>query len=482
MRFFSSYFRIRFLRAFFSSYLRARFFLALFTRALLLRVPYLKLAKSSKIETLNCANNKLKNLDVSGTANLKYLDCSDNNMGGDPDISVTGWNKFFSKALNGKDATGTARQAFIYYPQNGAEQPASAQDSASPNSGLQPVLDASMLIDGNKTTFAKTLSNSTAGIFISGDEYYMPAQSYLENVGAFVKWDAASKKLTAKIYGKQYIFTANDKNVSANGKTSKLKAEPLINDGILYIPASSAELFGDRAKWNAGKNQLEITSNSKYDSKIIWYLNSLNANANIRNSFAFDIAGGIGRSTENARTFRNDMNLLWGVTDRDDAIVTIMLLYLGMHNNAYYVVYDDCGPWGELGIIAWDYCRISQVAGNAYIAGYISLDEFVEFVLPAAQLLQLYFDGWVDMDANFVEGAAFWQHSDVDNPNYALRQRMNAHEELKKIYKTKCPDWNTNIDIEIDNSIWDDLFGSADADSASAGGLTSASGGAGRSA
>lgn len=78
----------------------------------------------------------------------------------------------------------------------------------------------------------------------------------------------------------------------------------------------------------------------------------------------------------------------------------------------YYVllknVYDTCG---ENGIDAWDYCRIMQISGSCYYAGYITLEECLTIQLATATAIQDEFDSWEAMNASYLEGYGFWYPS-----------------------------------------------------------------------
>lgn len=78
----------------------------------------------------------------------------------------------------------------------------------------------------------------------------------------------------------------------------------------------------------------------------------------------------------------------------------------------YYVllknVYDTCG---ENGIDAWDYCRIMQLSGSCYYAGYITLEECLTIQLATATAIQNEFDSWDTMNDSYLEGYGFWYPS-----------------------------------------------------------------------
>lgn len=68
--------------------------------------------------------------------------------------------------------------------------------------------------------------------------------------------------------------------------------------------------------------------------------------------------------------------------------------------------YDD--ELGEKSLIAWDYCRIAFVAGQSFVAGYLSYEEAVRETMFAAKTIQKTFKSWEEMGHNFSLGRYFW--------------------------------------------------------------------------
>lgn len=74
----------------------------------------------------------------------------------------------------------------------------------------------------------------------------------------------------------------------------------------------------------------------------------------------------------------------------------------------YRGAYDAYQEFGEKGIDAWDYCRLIRIAGNCYVAGYITLEECMDQCLPVARELQREFDSWEEVNQSYLYGYMYW--------------------------------------------------------------------------
>ncbi|MBQ8278797.1 MAG: DUF1266 domain-containing protein [Roseburia sp.] len=145
----------------------------------------------------------------------------------------------------------------------------------------------------------------------------------------------------------------------------------------------------------------------------------------------------------------------WGITDRASAIEVIARLASGGHVPSYVEVIEMMGSlgmldgteddlrafiteiaeaegWsledseatitfyvtmrnfheacGENGIDAWDYCRIMQLCGSCYYAGFLTLEESLTIQLATAQVIQDQFDSWDAMNTSYLQGYSYWAY------------------------------------------------------------------------
>jgi hypothetical protein len=58
--------------------------------------------------------------------------------------------------------------------------------------------------------------------------------------------------------------------------------------------------------------------------------------------------------------------------------------------------------------LAWDYCRLIWVAGQSYVAGYLTEDEAWARILPAARAIQGNYPSWREMGRDYLRGRGDW--------------------------------------------------------------------------
>lgn len=97
----------------------------------------------------------------------------------------------------------------------------------------------------------------------------------------------------------------------------------------------------------------------------------------------------------------------------------------GSNVEEYIAVYRAYHDLGETAVDGWDYCRILQVLGDCYQAGYISLEECLDVSLTAAKKLQGTYAGWEDLCKSYLYGYYLWSHDGVDT-----KWRWGIYEEL----------------------------------------------------
>jgi hypothetical protein len=72
------------------------------------------------------------------------------------------------------------------------------------------------------------------------------------------------------------------------------------------------------------------------------------------------------------------------------------------------------------GLLAWDLCRLVNVAGWCYLAGYISEEEAWARIFPAARRIQATYSGWRELGEHYLLGREFWLGED----DAQMRQAM----------------------------------------------------------
>jgi len=108
-----------------------------------------------------------------------------------------------------------------------------------------------------------------------------------------------------------------------------------------------------------------------------------------------------------------------------------------------YICNKECG---ENSILAWDLCRINQVAAWCYVAGYYSLEESLEIQLLNSEEIQAAFDSWDDMMKSYLYGFQYWV-GDADHAGYSVTsERRNIYSSLKEL---KNGPYSRDFDMEL---------------------------------
>lgn len=91
----------------------------------------------------------------------------------------------------------------------------------------------------------------------------------------------------------------------------------------------------------------------------------------------------------------------------------------------YTTIRSIHGICGENGIDAWDYCRIMQLCGGCYVAGYFTLEECLTIQLAVAQVIQQQFGSWEAMADSYFYGYSYWTFD-----SYLISLRRQAYEDM----------------------------------------------------
>ena len=113
--------------------------------------------------------------------------------------------------------------------------------------------------------------------------------------------------------------------------------------------------------------------------------------------------------------------------------------------NDYYsmikMLYENCG---EKGIDAWDYCRIMQISGNCYYAGYLTLEECMTIQLATAKVIQDEFDSWDEMNTSYLQGYYYWSYDST----ISYAHRLWAYQDLMQ--EADCPFTTLDFDMKLE--------------------------------
>lgn len=214
-----------------------------------------------------------------------------------------------------------------------------------------------------------------------------------------------------------------------------------------------------------------LTQDDLDDATVQWF-NTCYALLTYQNANDFTLIGGRTNTAENRKKMCNVLESDWSVTDRTSAIETLQWLLESGHRAGYeqtieefenyglldlsleeymaiceqsvkkqnadfeelapyfkniYQAYQNCG---DVGVKAWDYCRIMQLCGSYYVAGYFSLQESMEVSLATAQLLQAEFLSWDDLLNSYLHGYYYWRGDDPEQDGSGSSLRLYYYNKL----------------------------------------------------
>jgi len=162
----------------------------------------------------------------------------------------------------------------------------------------------------------------------------------------------------------------------------------------------------------------------------------------------------------NASIVKMMLSNSWGCNNRNELIATIEYMTDNGHNEGFVDDYsfitslseidyetlmsqiDDSDKymipyiielgekWGNKELKAWDWFRMIHLAGWGYIAGFIERDEAYSLMEPIIARLRNTFSSWDEAVENYMDGYAWWSHTDISEEDTEYKYRMRCYERL----------------------------------------------------
>lgn len=274
----------------------------------------------------------------------------------------------------------------------------------------------------------------------------VPIRAVPEALGADVSWDQESRRIGMTRAGVTVTMTLDSTAATVDGQQMEMDVAPYATDGRTLIPARyAAEFFGQAVTWDGTTHRADILENRTVagDSNLEAWAIAMGA---IRGSLDEQDPTRFGqtpRTAEARESFRKNLASAWGVGGREELVELIGRMTEHGHNDSFQeaaaialsLSETDLGAliaisgetdqymwpytkylaekWGDKGILAWDLSRISNLAQWGYMAGYLTYEEALEQVRPAAELACATFSSWEEFYENYLEGYAWWARIDV---------------------------------------------------------------------
>lgn len=224
---------------------------------------------------------------------------------------------------------------------------------------------------------------------------------------------------------------------------------------------------------------------SEVESDTIQWFNATYAILTESNDGERTLVGGMERDLVNAVFMRYQLYTGWGIESREDADAVIEWLSEEGHRYEYEdlvsafseigmldvekeyfdelieesfgeygseavnrlkTVYDCNKVCGENGILAWDLCRVNQVAAWCYVAGYYTLEESLEIQLQNSKELQEDFASWDEMMESYLYGFQYWYGDSGSSSSGSTAKRRNIYNSLKEM---QSGPYSSDFDMEL---------------------------------
>lgn len=288
----------------------------------------------------------------------------------------------------------------------------------------------------------------------------VPIRAVAEAIGADVAWDQAARTVTMTRAGSTVTMTLDSTAATVDGKTVEMDVAPYATQGRTLIPARyAAEFFGQSVTWDGETRRAAITedkSAAEPSNLEAWAL----AMGAIRGAIDHEDSARFGqrpRSAEAVQDFRQYLSSDWGIQDRAGLIDTVSRMTFFGHNVSYLEILADTrslseeekagisaassawpsymwdrtaaldARWGDKGILAWDLSRMSTLVQWGYAAGYVTYEEALALMEPAARRTAETFSNWHEFYLNYLDGYNWWARNDVDAYAAGYEQTLKKH-------------------------------------------------------
>lgn len=221
---------------------------------------------------------------------------------------------------------------------------------------------------------------------------------------------------------------------------------------------------------------LDIKKGKKYSMKItptMKFIFAVGANTNKNaDCNAIDLGGNPSNNWAK-RHMRKMLKSGWNVKSAEDLKETINWLFNGGHNvecmeligrykqdaesikskkffkadkeNDKKNLEKIASEYEKQGILAWDLCRVCNVAGWGFLAKYISYEEAISICVDACKMLQSNYDSWDHMMESYFLGLWYWGNGGSNN-SIASRRLWYISSKNDPCGTYSIP-WNTILDV-----------------------------------
>lgn len=355
-----------------------------------------------------------------------------------------------------------------------------------PQFSLEKLTDTPIFTPEERETLARRVANSWANftapanisILIDDLEVEMdvppdvrdgrtmvPIRAVAEALGADVSWDQATQQVNMTRAGVTVTMTLDSTTATIDDQTVEMDVAPYATEGRTLIPARYvAEFFGQKVDWDGNRRQVLITEDKSVagDSNLeAWALPMGAMLSKIRSENLKTFGPGPRNSLEVERCQETLNGSSWNIPDREDLAYTVLSMTLYGHDSSFREMAEDVKArtqaereaisaassawpsymweyteyvdekWGDRGIMAWDLFRMSNLVQWGYTAGYVTYEEALALLEPAATILCENFSSWDEAYENYLDGYNWWARNDVLDKDIWETSRGKLYLEMK---------------------------------------------------
>ncbi|MCI9402070.1 MAG: DUF1266 domain-containing protein [Oscillospiraceae bacterium] len=305
---------------------------------------------------------------------------------------------------------------------------------------------------------------------VKNERTMVPIRAVAEALGADVEWVQDTQQIVMTRAGVTVTMTLDSTTATIDDETVEMDVAPYATEGRTLIPARYvAEFFGQKVDWDGDKRQVLITEDKSVvgDSNLEAWALPMGAMLAKLNAGDPAVFGLYARSASAAKQCHGVLDGgSWNIPDREDLVYTVLSMTLYGHDaNFREMVADvklrsqaerdaisatsDAWPsymweyteyvdekWGDRGIMAWDLFRMSNLVQWGYTAGYVTYEEALALLEPAAILLCANFSSWDEAYENYLDGYNWWARNDVLGQDIWETARGKQYQAMKETFAT----------------------------------------------
>lgn len=300
---------------------------------------------------------------------------------------------------------------------------------------------------------------------VKNERTMVPIRAVAEALGADVEWVQDTQQIVMTRAGVTVTMALNSTTATIDGETAEMDVAPYATEGRTLIPARYvAEFFGQTVGWDGEKRQVLITEDKSVagDSNLeAWALPMGAMLSKIRSENLKTFGPGPRNSLEVERCQETLNGSSWNIPDREDLAYTVLSMTLYGHDSSFREMAEDVKArtqaereaisaassawpsymweyteyvdekWGDRGIMAWDLFRMSNLVQWGYTAGYVTYEEALALLEPAATILCQNFSSWDEAYENYLDGYNWWARNDVLDKDIWETPRGKLYLEMK---------------------------------------------------